>query len=234
MTQDRLPSSARPGPFERLESALEGLWVKLDPDGHGGRPFRVAITGCASGEGTTTVALAAARNLARQSRAEVLLLEVDGVHPGLGELCGSAGDPGLEALLSGTASLEEARRPTEVPGLSVVPWGPAQGGWNRGTTLSPAQFDAAEGLLEACSARGVHVVLDVAPVLEHPSLLRILRSAQATVAVLRSGRTTKQDAARLARGLAAAGIPLAGTILNQHVEELPHWLRSRLGPTRGF
>ncbi len=232
MTPERSP--AQPGPFERLESALEGLWVQLAPEGHTGRGFRVAFTACAGGAGTSSVALAAARALARQSRQEVVLFEVDGAHPGLGERCGVAAGPGLEALLDGAVGLDEVRRPTEVPGLSVVPWGPSRGAWSRGTTLTLPQFEAAEALLGTCAARGLHVVLDVAPILEHPSLVRLLRCAEATVAVLLAGRTPKRDAARLARSLAAAGVPLAGTVLNQHVEELPPWLRSRLGPARGI
>jgi hypothetical protein len=77
------------------------------------------------------------------------------------------------------------------------------------------------------------VLIDVAPVLVHPSTIELLWSVDSTVAVWRAGRTLKKDGAEMVRTLASAGIPLAGTILNRHQDELPRWFRGRSRPGQG-
>ena len=76
------------------------------------------------------------------------------------------------------------------------------------------------------------MLIDVAPVLVHPGTIPLLWTVDATVAVWRAGRTLKKDAAQMVRTLASAGIPLAGTILNRHQEELPGWFRGKRRPGR--
>lgn len=230
MTQDRSTPLERAGLLERLEASLAGTWMTLVPGGLPRRPLRVGFSASAHGEGTTTVALCAARSLARQSREGVVLLEANGASPGLAQMAGIGPGTRLADLLNGSASLESACADPRVPGLTLVPWG--AGGAGQSAPLGHAELDAIEGLLETCVARGLHVLVDLAPILVHPAGLRLLRGVDTTIAVLSAGRTLKRDAARFARALDAAGLPLAGTILNHHVEELPRWLRGRLGPQR--
>jgi len=235
MTRDRSSAVALRATFERLEPTIDSLWTGLVPGGRPQRPLRLAFTACAHGDGATTIATCAAISLARNLREEVVLFEANGTTPGLARMLAIEPGPGLDDIQRGTVTLAAALRPTDVPGLSLVPWGgpsatPASG--PRGTAQPELAGEVAEKFWDACSAQGRHVLIDVAPVLVHPGTIPLLWTVDATVAVWRAGRTLKKDAAQMVRTLASAGIPLAGTILNRHQEELPGWFRGKRRPGR--
>lgn len=235
MTPDRPSVVALRATFASLEPTIEGLWTGLVPGGRPQRPLRLAFTACAHGDGATTIAVCAAISLARHLREEVVVFEANGTTPGLARMLAIDPSPGLDDVQRGTVTLSESLRPTDEPGVSLVPWGGGASGPRasgpRETTQPDLAGETAEGYWDACAAQGRHVLVDVAPVLVHPGTIPLLWSVDATVAVWRAGRTLKKDGALMVRTLASAGIPLAGTILNRHQEELPRWFRG--GGSRG-
>lgn len=230
MTADRPTTVALREAFASLEPTISSLWTGLVPGGRPPRPLRLAFSACAHGDGSTTVAACAAISLARQLREEVVLFEANGATPGLARMLGIEPGPGLDEVLRGSVTLAAAMRATDVPGLSIVPWGgtnDALANGPRGKAMPPLDSHAAEELWESCSARGRHVLIDVAPVLVHPGTIPLLWTVEATVAVWSAGRTLKRDAAHMVRAIASSGAPLAGTILNRHQEVLPAWFPGR-------
>jgi tyrosine-protein kinase Etk/Wzc len=230
MTPERSSVVALRDTFASLESTIDSLWTGLVPGGRPQRPLRLAFSACAHGDGATTIATCAAISLSRHLREEVVLFEANGRTPGLARMLAIDPGPGLDEVQRGMISLAAALRPTDVPGLSLVPWGGAEttrASGPRGPVPSELSREAGEELWDVCSSQGRHVLIDVAPILVHPGTIPLLWTVDATVAVWRAGRTLKQDAAHMVRTLASAGVPLAGTILNRHQEELPSWFRGK-------
>ncbi|MBL8861153.1 MAG: hypothetical protein JNK02_03995 [Planctomycetes bacterium] len=225
----------RPGPgsaahvreaFAGLAPAIANLWTGLLTGGRPSRPLRLAFSACAHGDGATTVAVCAALGLARQLREEVVLVEANGATPGLSRILGLEPGPGLDEVQRGVVPLAGALRATDEPGVWLLPFGGDAVGPPVGVAREAALgLDAARTIGETCAAQGRHLLLDVAPVLVHPSTVPLLWTVDSTVAVWSAGHTLRKDAAAMVQALEAAGSPLAGTILNRHREELPRWIR---------
>jgi receptor protein-tyrosine kinase len=88
------------------------------------RPVHVLmLTSSVSGEGKTTLACLLAASLVRLD-ASVLLIDGDLRRPSLDRLLNVEATPGLSAVLRGEVALEDAVRPTSLPGLKLLPTPP--------------------------------------------------------------------------------------------------------------
>ncbi len=111
-------SSPGAGPDESFRTLLGRLpW----PGGAGQAPLRaLGVTGCAGGEGVSTVAVRLAAEAALTGREPVLLVDAHLAKPAVHRLLGVKPGPGLAEALREGAPLAEIVQPTRVARLSVL------------------------------------------------------------------------------------------------------------------
>ncbi len=169
---------------------------------------RVLITSSAAAEGKTLTAINLAAVVA-QAGGRVLLVDCDLRRPTLKAAFGLNGDVGLMSVVLGTATLEEAIRPTSVPNLFVLPCGPLP--------PDPAELIARPRFLEVldqCGQRFDQVFIDSPPAgpVTDPALLA--DACDGIILVTRAGRTTLDQLRRAEHNLGECSAPIVGVILN--------------------
>ena len=175
----------------------------------------LGLTSCASGEGVTTLMLAAARTLASQGR-KIVLVDANWSNPQLAQSLGLLPEIGWEETLCGGLPLEEVVIESLADGLAVLPVrGPSA------STIAQGQIAASFEVL----AREFDVVLvDLGPLAqvedeETPSHERIpwrdVAARMDAVILVQSVRvTTPNRLADVREHLAASNLRYAGTIQN--------------------
>jgi Mrp family chromosome partitioning ATPase len=101
------------------------------------QPRLLLFAASAPGAGTTTVLLNAALTLARDNSRRVVVVDAHLRRPAVAERLGLSAGVGLREVLAGRTRLEDAVRPTGLPGLSALCAGTAE--------VSPARL-AGEGM----------------------------------------------------------------------------------------
>lgn len=202
-----------------LEGLRAGIEIQL-----GRAPRRVVgFTGAVTGEGATTLALHFAFLLAHSMGHRVLLVDGDVGRENMG-LSGPLGRrDGLTELLQGTVPPEEAVLATEVPGLHFLPAGSDGSGSPR--TIHTPHLQA---LVRQLGDLYDWVVIDLAPVLEHPESAMIAASCEGVVLVVRAHQTPRSASQRALDLLQARRTRVLGTVLNGRKESLPGFLRNRV------
>jgi capsular exopolysaccharide synthesis family protein len=198
-----------------LDEAVSQLWSEILLAAPEQR--RIVITGIASGDGATTVAAAAALGLARNLRRRTLLIESNVHRPSLAGSLGVDG-PGFAEFCRGEVSFQQAIRATDAPQLHAMTAGNAPVG---------SGLFAEKGLVDLLAALGGvydRIILDAAPVAEHPDSLLLVRHCDAAVIVARAHASREHDIRAAAARLRAAGVPIVGAVLNQVRRRPPRWL----------
>jgi Mrp family chromosome partitioning ATPase len=195
------------------------LWTGLLAGAPSDAPLQVAFTACEHGDGTTTAAACAAISLALHGGRNVVLVEANAHRPGLAQLLGMPDGPGLEEVRSGESTLEAAIRPTDVPGLRVLPVGVP-----KPSSVPPRAAELVR-IWERLTSDGSHLIVDAPPAPAHPQTVPILASLDGVILVLNARRTRRGDVRPVLRSLESAAIPLLGTLLNRCTRGLPTWLR---------
>lgn len=168
-----------------------------------GRPLLVASAHPL--EGATTVAIALARSLAQDAR--VLLIDADVRHPERGPLRWSKRQEELSPLR------------TDVENLRVL----------SGACMPepPVAFFEADAFREARTVLAKEydeIVVDTAPVLEHPDAIEIARHARGVVLVADAGHT-RADPVLIARErIESVGGRVLGVVLNRRRYYIPESL----------
>jgi tyrosine-protein kinase Etk/Wzc len=199
-------------PFEAVVSQLWSEILLAAPELR-----RIVFTGIATGDGTTTVAAVAALGLARNLRRRTLLIETNVHDPGLAQALGGDG-PGFAEFCRGETSFQQAIRDTDTPQLHVM---------SAGSSPASAGLFSEKGLVDLLEALGGiydRIVLDAAPVLEHPDSLLIVRRCEAAVLVARAHRSREHEIRAAAARIRGTGTPIVGTVLNQVRRRQPRWL----------
>jgi Mrp family chromosome partitioning ATPase len=204
----------RPGarlPGEEYPEALEAyrrLTDAVSLPGFHVRGRAILVTSAGSGAGRSTVAKNLATLLARGGSKAILVdADVNRIarrRPGDGT--SSSGFAGLltnQLIRPGNALVH-----TMDPRLKLLPAGSVTGTTN-GLLRSPRLPRVVDGLRELAD----YVIFDVAPAAE--DLLHLTRLADVTLIVLRSGGTSRKDAARAVATLRDATPGLMGTVLNR-------------------
>lgn len=186
----------------------------------------LVVTSAGAGEGKTTLASNLAIATAETGR-RVLLVDGDlrrgGLHKRLhlGEQRGFA-----ELLLDSTpvdqVNLIEYIAPTPFEGLSLL-----SAGLERLEQVGAALFSQRVPALFARLRTEYDVILiDTPPILTLPDARLLARVADGVILVVRSGVTFRENATAAAQRLAADGIPILGTILNDwDPSQTPHYDR---------
>jgi capsular exopolysaccharide synthesis family protein len=181
----------------------------LSPD----RPYRtLLVTSAGPSEGKTTVATSLAVAMAQTGR-KVCLVDCDLRRPRIREIFGCERKNGVTTSLLHPEKLDEALSETVVPTLSVLPAGP--------TPPNPAdliQSDAFRRLLSDLKARFDHVVIDSPPICVVTDAVIASTRVDATVLVVRQGRSRRDVVRRALRALKDVGSHCPGFVLNAAAE----------------
>ena len=188
--------------FRALRTNLE--FASLD------EPHRsIVVTSAAAQEGKTVVAANLAVAYAQSGR-QVILLDADLRLPGVHNLFGLAGVPGLTDLaLSDELNLQDVLQPTEVPGLRILAAGTIPG--------NPAELlgsQRVKGLLASIRSEADLIVIDTAPVGVVTDAALLAADADATILVVRESFSSERVVRRGRDALASVNAHIVGVVLN--------------------
>lgn len=195
-------------PFARaLHSALLNLGLVADEM----VPQTVLVTSSQSGDGKTTTAVGLARIAARYGR-RTLLVDANFLQPAVAHAMGI--EPtrgGLQAVLAGTARLDEVVLRDDQSDLRVLVPG-LDGGL--ADQLSVIRL---KSLIADARRQFDLVIIDTAAVQDAGDAVSIARWCDQTVLVLQAGRTAREHAVSLVQALAAGRAQIAGFVLTRAV-----------------
>ena len=179
---------------------------------------RISVTSPGPTEGKSTTAANLAIAFAQQGQ-QVLLIDCDLRRSRIHKMFEQPQMPGLTNVLVGVASsVDEAIRPTKVPGLSVLPSG--------SLPPNPAELlgsTAMQQLMDALSQRYDVIILDTPPVLAASDAAILGRVVDGTLVVVRAGRTERTALQSAIQQLSTVGSRLLGTVLNDPDGEVPRY-----------
>ncbi|HSQ60209.1 MAG TPA: CpsD/CapB family tyrosine-protein kinase [Acidobacteriota bacterium] len=184
--------------------------------GHASRVYM--ITSAARGEGKSTTCALLAIVAARIFHRRTLLIDADMRRPTQHELLDVAQRPGLYEMLHGKAKLDEVRRPTQLPTLSVIPSG------RPGRHVSDAYDD--EGFARVLAeVRRDHelIFVDAAPVVPVVEPIMIAEHCDGLLLVAMAGRTPVPLIRRMRDILEPVRDKIVGGIVNNATEGLPYY-----------
>jgi capsular exopolysaccharide synthesis family protein len=168
------------------------------------RTFLVASPTSGDGKSTTASNLAIAFAQAGQ---RTLLLDADLRAPVQHMIFGVDGSAGISNVMAERVTLEQAIRPTAVPGLHVLPCGPLP--TNPSELLASRRFEL---LLRTLAAGFDRVVIDSPPLLNVTDARVLATLADATVFVLRMNRSVRRLGSLALNGLASVGANVVGAV----------------------
>jgi capsular exopolysaccharide synthesis family protein len=170
---------------------------------------RVVVTAPFGGEGTTTTAVNLARAFA-ESGEEVLLVEGDTRRPVIAGLLKVESGEGLGNALANPDIAAEAVKPSPIPRLFIL----AARAARRDTLPCSAYLpEVLDKVLQEVSATFDRTVIDGPPVLATADAGLLSGAVEATVLVVRAGRTTEDELNDALTALRAAGAHVVGTVL---------------------
>jgi capsular exopolysaccharide synthesis family protein len=197
-----------------LAESFRGTLVSLSgPSSTDSYPRILVVTSPGPQEGKSTVASNLGIALAETNR-RVLLLDADLRAPRLHSIFNLSNTWGLTDLVQEKTPvdqypIEALMRPTEVPGLFILPSGPP-------TRSIGAIFHSSRllQLLERARQEFDHIIIDTPPVLVFADGRFLARLADGVVMVIRSGGTNRSRAVAACERLRADGAAGSGVILN--------------------
>lgn len=201
-------SAPRYGTDITFDDAVRGFRARL-LRAMGPESRRVLLAAPFGGEGTTTTALNLSRAFTELGE-DVLLVEGDTRRPVIAGLLKVESGEGLGNALANPDIATEAVKPTPISKLFVLAARAA-----RRETLPCSAFlpEVLDTVLQGVSATFDRTVVDGPPVLATADAGLLAGAVQATVLVVRSGRTTEDELTDALTALRAAGANLVGTVL---------------------
>jgi capsular exopolysaccharide synthesis family protein len=173
------------------------------------RPARsILVTSPERGDGKTTLASNLAISMAQAGR-RTLLIDADMRAPMQDLIFSMNGRLGLATVLQGKDSLDNCVRHTGIENLDLLPAGVAAR--NPSELLNSQKYIE---LIELLSEKYDHVVIDSPPLLAVTDARIIAASADATVLVLRAGKSNRKLGELSIDGLLSVGAKLLGAVVN--------------------
>ena len=173
-----------------------------------GQARTILITSPERGDGKTTCASNLAISIAQASR-RVLLVDADMRAPMQDLIFSMNGRVGLGNVLQGKDELASAIRHTGIENLDLLPAGVA--GRNPSELLNSQRF---LDLMDLLAEKYDHVVIDSPPLLAVSDARIIAASADATVLVLRAGKSNRKLSEMSIDGLISVGAKMLGAVVN--------------------
>ncbi len=167
---------------------------------------RIVVTAPFGGEGTTTTALNLASCFTELGE-RVLLVEGDSRRSAIASLMGVDSGLGLADVLADRSVAAEAVWATPVPNLFLV----ASRKRRRNVTLPSSAY--LREVMADLSAGFDRIVVDAPPVLATAETGLLASAAEATVLVVRSGRTTAEEVKDALHAMRSAGADVVGTVM---------------------
>jgi capsular exopolysaccharide synthesis family protein len=201
----------KPSPV--AESFRATLVSILLPHGDGSQPRIMVVTSPEARDGKSTTVSNLGIALA-EIRRRVLLIDADLRNPRLHEVFRLPNTWGLTDLIQETTPIaqlppEALVRPTEVPGLYLLPSGPPT------LVINNILYSARiHELLERLGTEFDNILIDTPPVLVAPDARVLGGLADGVILVFRSGKTTRDAAVEVRQRFADDGTPIVGAILN--------------------
>jgi capsular exopolysaccharide synthesis family protein len=196
-------------PFSPFAEAFRALRTSVLFSLPAHEPRTLLITSATGGEGKTTVAYNLAIAFAQQG-ARVLLIDADVRNPDLHRLFGTSLSPGLSDIHSwDDTSAPRVVEHSTLSSLFLLPAGEQP--------ALPAEFLALpvfDSLLQSCVKCFDYVLIDSPPILAVTDASILAAKATATIAVLRSQRTTRPVTSALVKTLERAQAATIGLVLN--------------------
>ncbi len=187
------------------------------------RPRVIVVVGVHAGCGASTVARDLASALGRGGARRVLLVDANLYRPSQHEMAGVTRGNGLSEILARRESYEAAvRRAGE--SFSLLTSG-------RPVSEPSALIEGVgmNELVERLRADYDYVIFDAPSASEHPDSAILAGHADASMLVVESDTTRKDEALAARQVLEASGVPIMGVVLNRRKSILPKWLLRWLG-----
>ena len=205
--QLRSDAAVQAMPRSYLGASLQTLRNSIAFRTAGQQPRVFLFTSALEGEGKTTVSVYFSRSMVTAGH-RVLLIDADLRHPRVSPLLRLSPKVGIVGLLEGERTLEEsvtrsARLELDVLGVERQASNPHD--------LLHSRIDA---VLEEARKHYDVIVIDTPPVAAVDDALAVVRSADATVLVVRWARTPHEVVSGAVRRLHLAGARMAGAVLN--------------------
>ncbi|MGD9498361.1 MAG: CpsD/CapB family tyrosine-protein kinase [Armatimonadota bacterium] len=170
------------------------------------------ITSATQGEGKTTVAMNLATAMALASKATVCV-DLDLHRPHLHELVDAPIAPGITDVLTGETSLADAKRPTGLQFLTIVPAGSH---WAERSDILAAH--SPRSAVDALVEQFEFVIMDSTPVLDFAVALELARVVDQVIVVARARRSVAPVVQAVDR-LEEVGGTVAGIVVNDVLPE---------------
>jgi capsular exopolysaccharide synthesis family protein len=171
-------------------------------------PHKLLVTSASPQEGKTTVAISLAITMA-QSGSRVILVDSDMRRPRIHQAFGVENEEGLSTAILGMGKVEEMVRPTQIPGLDILPCGPTPP--NPAELLHTDRFRDVVAQLERLYDR---VVFDSPPIIPVTDPAVLSRQADGVVVVIKSLVTNRRAAKFAVKQLRDVGANILGAVLN--------------------
>ena len=195
-------------PRSELSESYRALRTSILLSTPGSPPQVIMVTSSLTQEGKTTTSVNTAILLAQQG-GRVLLVDADLRRPSVHQLFDISSRRGLSTFLAGEDADPETIAVASVPGLFVVPAGPAP--------PHPAELLASSVMREQLMRWRVeydHIVIDTPPVLSVTDAVVLSVEADAVVLVIRASSTTREALRRSRDLLLQVNSRLMGVIVN--------------------
>ncbi|MGC8493795.1 MAG: GumC family protein [Syntrophobacteraceae bacterium] len=178
-------------PKSQISEAVSHIRSAIMLSASSGPPQTIVVTSCNPSEGKSTCSCNIAIALSRGQR-KTVIIDCDLRKPRLHRVFNVSNRKGLTNLLTGSASLEEIMKKTQVPDLYFIPAGP--------TPPSPGELigsDAFKDMIAALRGQFQQIVLDSPPVIGFADARLLAAVADGAVLLFKHLCTTR-EAAKLA------------------------------------
>lgn len=173
------------------------------------RPVRrILVTSASPRDGKTTICSNLAATMALAGN-RVLIIDTDMRRPQQHKVFGLNNEVGIVDVLVGAASVDEVIRPTDVPGLDVIPCG--------SPPRNPSELlvgKAIDGAMEHLQQRYDYIFLDSPPTLLVTDAPILSQKVDGTLVVLRIQKTERRNFRDAWRSLASVHADVLGVVCN--------------------
>ncbi len=186
------------------------------------RPLCIGVTSVDYQDGKSTFSMALASCLAHDFGAEVMLVDADFETHSVGREYGLEGRPGLSDVLVGERMVSEVAYRYRGAPLSVITSGTQ--------TIDSSRLARSEHLaasIDEMRQIGAFIVLDLPAALRTSNAAVVGTRCDGVIVVVRAGRTTKSDLAKLLRLFHDSNI--IGVVINREKSSVPGWAERLLG-----